>query len=84
MDGKRETGEPKRKASVSTTLTKPIEAENPTEPAESVAPEPPVHVRKEVAKAAGLSEGTIRKVKVVMGKLPGAGRRNPPPADDSE
>jgi hypothetical protein len=41
------------------------EESEPTEQTEPVAPEPPVHVRKEVARAAGLSEDTIRKVKVI-------------------
>lgn len=65
MDGKRETGEPKRKTSVLPKSSKPIPSEESTEQTEPVAPGPPVHVRKEVAKAAGLSEDTIRKVKVI-------------------
>lgn len=58
-----------RRGSVSSTLTK----RGPDEPTSTGAeppphvdePSAPVHVRKEVAKAAGLSEGTIRKVKVI-------------------
>lgn len=49
-----------------TKSTKAVPPENTTEPViEPEAPEPPVHVRKEVAKVAGLSEDTIRKVKVI-------------------
>jgi hypothetical protein len=43
-----------------TTLSK-VKPESISEPTAE-----PIHVRKEVAKAAGLSEGTIRKVKVIM------------------